>query len=401
MPINLRIVRGHLSGRAPEINQDADDNDGRDERDPPGAATEPSPLVVLGWLIFRGLLHLRIHLLRTSEKRHHRLFRCSHGACERGLGKVVRIQRVDVTLRRDGDRLLRLRDLDIAGHARRKPVARLLQLLTRERHVCLGGFGCWPAARRSSIAVRTSYSTRPRASSSSACRRLSSASVSMQLRGRFAGVEDRNADVCGHAKRGVGVSERPTKDAIVGVEVESRDVVAFRGPARGFRSREPFAPPGNPHATHRAVFNAPSSVTSASGAYGMRSVNVNGWPTGRPIARASCSFDFSNSFSTRNRSPTLILELHLRAKHVDARDETNLFAMWLGAQRVRGVLLCAGGFYTARTGHGLEVRLTASQRHRSRAVLRRAPARARWPTPRGLRSRRGDREGAAKRTRAS
>jgi hypothetical protein len=49
----------------------------------------------------------------------------------------VRVERVDVALRGRGDRFLRLRDLEIAGHTRREAVAGPLQLDVRELHVRL------------------------------------------------------------------------------------------------------------------------------------------------------------------------------------------------------------------------------------------------------------------------
>ena len=113
-------------------------------REPPAASSEPPSSVLFG---ARSSADLSACFSTFGSiyfdpptKRHHRLFRRSDRARERCLGEVVRVQRVDVTLRRDGHRLLRLRDLDIAGDARRKAIARLLQLLTGERHVGLRRF---------------------------------------------------------------------------------------------------------------------------------------------------------------------------------------------------------------------------------------------------------------------
>ena len=68
-------------------------------------------------------------LLPSSEICRDGRLRDAERARQRGLREVVRVERGDVRVRRGGDRLLRLRDFEVAGDTGGEAVARLLQLL--------------------------------------------------------------------------------------------------------------------------------------------------------------------------------------------------------------------------------------------------------------------------------
>ena len=193
------------------------------------------------------------------------------------------------------------------------------------------------APRRADRATpsRTSKSTRPLRSSSSAWRRCSSASASSSRPSRAAAVEDRHA-ARSPATRvgGVRVRQRLADRAVVGVDGDASGSSSPTAAARvGLGGREALAAPPVVRARFVGALERVFERDVRERRIRTSSVSVIACPTGRPIARASCSFDFSKSLSATIERCRCVLHLHLRAQDVDARDQPGMLQIGAPAGR--------------------------------------------------------------------
>ncbi len=156
-----------------------------------------------------------------------------------------------------------------------------------------------------------------------------------------------------------------TEHAVVGIEVDGGNVIAFGRPPRRFRGRQSLARGQEIGARlegglQRAFERDDLVQRRIRNAIGQRERLSD-----RQADRArQLQFRLLELVFDPNRSLTLVLQLHLGAQHVNAGDQTGLFhVVRLPVERVGRILLRLCGFDAAGARDGFEVEVDRDQRY--------------------------------------